>query len=121
MGVRIHGCDVCQTVCPRNRKALEKAVVKDPFLELLDDEFDLEKILFLDDAYYDETVRPIMYNYIKDPNIFRRNAAVALGNTGDPGHIDALRKARDLFDDEDLLKAIDWAIDRLSTSLADRG
>ncbi|WP_165053200.1 MULTISPECIES: hypothetical protein [unclassified Adlercreutzia] len=77
MDERIHGCDACQAKCPRNHDVLEHAAEKDPFLELLAEEFDLEKTLLLDEAYYDEAVRPIMYNYIKDLDIFRRNAAVA--------------------------------------------
>lgn len=113
MGERIHGCDVCQAVCPRNHDVLAKACEKDPFLELLSKEFDLEKILALDDSYYEEVVQPIMYNYIKDMDIFRRNAAVALGNTGNACHIPALRDAKTKTDNPDLLKAIDWAIERL--------
>lgn len=114
MGERIHGCDVCQTVCPRNQRVLDRASTEDPFLESLADEFDLERILMLDDDYYEKTVRPIMYNYITDHDLFRRNAAVALGNSGDESHLPALRKARAATDDPDMLKAIDWAIDRLS-------
>ena len=70
-------------------------------------------MLVLEDAYYDAVVQPIMYNYIKDRDIFRRNAAVALGNTGDAGHLPALRQAREVAESPDVLKAIDWAIDRL--------
>lgn len=113
MGERIHGCDACQVVCPRNRKPLARAAQKDPFLEWLAGEFDLERVLFLDDGYYKDVVQPIMYNYIKDLDVFRRNAAVALGNTGDPGHLPALRRARDTFKNPDVLKAVDWAIVRL--------
>ncbi len=113
MGERIHGCDVCQEVCPRNRGALATARAKDPFLETLAEEFDLERVLELDEAYYEAVVRPIMYNYIKDLDIFRRNAAVALGNTGDVAHLPALRRARDVCDNPDVLKAINWAIERL--------
>lgn len=113
MGERIHGCDVCQQVCPRNHQVLANAAEKDPFLELLAEEFDLEKVLVLDDAYYNAVVRPIMYNYIKDRDIFRRNAAVALGNTGDAQHLPALRQAREATDNPHVLKAIDWAITRL--------
>lgn len=113
MGERIHGCDVCQEVCPRNHRALAAGAEKDPFLGLLAQEFDLEKVLVLDDAYYDAVVQPIMYNYIKDRDIFRRNAAVALGNTGDAGHLPALRQAREVTESPDVLKAIDWAIGRL--------
>ena len=113
MGERIHGCDACQTVCPRNHRILKQAMVKDPFLELLSKEFDLEKTLLLDDAYYEEVVHPIMYNYIRDLDIFRRNAAIALGNTGDASHIPALQEARERTDNPHVLKAIDWAIDQL--------
>ena len=113
MGERIHGCDVCQVVCPRNHDVLANAKAKDPFLELLSEEFDLEKILLLDDEYYEQVVRPIMYNYIKDLDIFRRNAAVALGNSGDPAHLTALREAQTSTDNPDVLKAIDWAIAKL--------
>lgn len=113
MGERIHGCDACQEVCPRNRDVLAAARAKDPFLEALAEEFDLERVLALDEAYYDSVVRPIMYNYIKDLDIFRRNAAVALGNTGDAAHLPALRRARDACGNPDVLKAIDWAIGRL--------
>lgn len=113
MGERIHGCDACQVACPRNRKALARSVQKDPFLELLAREFDLERVLFLDDAYYEDAIQPIMYNYIKDFDIFRRNAAVALGNTGDAGHLPALRRARGTLQNPDVLKAVDWAIERL--------
>lgn len=114
MGERIHGCDECQLACPRNRRALERAAVRDPFLEALAGEFDLEKVLLLDDDYYERVIRPIMYNYISDLDIFRRNAAVALGNSGDVAHLPALRKAREECGNPEVLKAIDWAIDRLS-------
>lgn len=113
MSLHIHGCDVCQVVCPRNADVLANACEKDAFLEKLSKEFDLEKILFLDEAYYEEVIRPIMYNYIKDLDIFRRNAAVALGNTGDVSHLPALRKARSEYSEPHILAAIDWAIDRL--------
>lgn len=113
IGVRIHGCDVCQTVCPRNKNVLSRATVKDPFLELLSSEFDLEKILMLDEDYYNKVVNPIMYNYIKDLDIFRRNAAIALGNTGDASHLPALRDAQSSTDNPHILKAVNWAIEKL--------
>lgn len=113
MGLRIHGCDECQLVCPRNHAVLAAPKRRDAFLDLLGEEFDLEKILALDNAYYDAVVHPIMYNYIKDNDIFRRNAAIALGNTGDPAHLPALRSALDATDREPVRKAIVWAIERL--------
>ncbi len=71
-------------VRPKNKEFLSRAVQKDEFLDLLEGEFDLEKILLLDDEYYERVVYPIMHNYIRDLDIFRRNAAVALGTRGIP-------------------------------------
>lgn len=112
LGTHIHGCDVCQLACPRNRAVLARASVRDPFLEELSERFDLEKILFLDEDYYRETVYPIMYNYIRDLDIFRRNAAIALGNSGDPRHIPALKRAA-REGSEGVREAARWAVEKL--------
>ena len=93
---------------------LENASRKDWFLEELKKDFDLERILLLDDDYYEDVVRPIMYNYIGDMDLFRRNAAIALGNTGDPSHVPALEKA---MEDKNPLvfEAAQWAIEKLTS------
>ncbi len=112
MGLSIHGCDRCQEACPRNEPVLAKATRKDPFLERLRQEFDLEKVLLLDDAYYERVVYPVMYNYITVPWLFQRNAAIALGNTLDPVHLPVLRRAKEACPEE-VQEYIDWAIMRI--------
>lgn len=100
VGEHIHGCDICQVVCPRNHAVLHGPRRKDPFLESLAERFDLERVLMMtgfDDPYYRDVVYPIMYNYIRDIDLFRRNAAIALGNSGDRSHIAALQHAADTF------------------------
>lgn len=91
--VRIHGCDNCQMACPRNKKVLQQATKKDLFLELLEEEFDLEKVLQMDEEYYKRVLYPIGYNYITKKEVFQRNAAVALGNTKDEKYVPSLIKA----------------------------
>ena len=93
IGTRIHGCDACQEACPRNQHALQNATVKDPFLEWLSTEFKLERVLFADDDYYEACIKPVMYNYITDLDIFRQNAAIAMGNSGDKNYLPALERA----------------------------
>lgn len=113
LGTRIHGCDACQTVCPRNRKVLENARRKDRFLETIKEEFDLERVLLLDSEYYENVLYPIMYNYIRDLNLFRRNAAIALGNTGDVRHVKALKTALDTAEDPMVREAVIWALEKI--------
>lgn len=111
-GSYIHGCDVCQKVCPRNRKVLANASRKDRFLEQLKEDFDLEEILLMDEEYYQSVVHPIMYNYIRDTDLFRRNAAIALGNSRNPAHLQALEQAS-RHPNESVQEAARWAIGRL--------
>ena len=112
MGTRVHGCDVCQEGCPRNSAKLKAKFPEDPFLVQLAEEFSLPKMLEMSDLFYEKTVRPIMYNYINDKKYFQRNAAIALGNSGDPDHIPVLDRAME--DPEELVRGYAaWALGRI--------
>ena len=113
IGIKVHGCDICQEVCPRNARVFEDANRTDPFLEAVKSRINLENLLFFDDEYYDEVIHPLMYNYIKDKNIFRRNAARAMGNSGDPAYIPALERAIAEFPDTIVEAAARKALDQL--------
>ncbi|MDA8116134.1 MAG: DUF1730 domain-containing protein [Actinomycetota bacterium] len=77
MGVRVYGCDICQEVCPYNRKVAESAA--DPLAQL----GELVEILAMDDS---EVLARFSHLYLprRDPSVLRRNALAAIGNLG-PG------------------------------------
>ena len=90
IGCHIHGCDVCQDVCPRNQKKLKEAKPMDKFVEAIAPDITLPKILRMDEEFYAKRVHPIMYNYIKDMRYFKRNAIIALGNSGEEAYVPEL-------------------------------
>jgi len=112
MGTCVHGCDTCQEVCPRNSKKLKTKYPEDPFLVQLAEEFSIVNMLAMPDGYYERIIHPIMYNYIKDKKYLRRNAAIALGNTGDAKYIPVL--ARVMEDPEEIVREYSaWALGRI--------
>ena len=58
-----------------------------------------------------------MYNYIRDKKYFQRNAAIALGNTGDSVFVPDLAKAME--EPEELVRAYAaWALGRIGGNKA---
>ena len=112
MGSWIHGCDICQEVCPRNQRKLKMNLPASPYLRRIASRFDMRKVLLLTEDYYQTVLRPIAYNYIREKKFFRRNAAIALGNSGDRAHVPFLAQA--LADPEPLVRGYAaWALGRL--------
>jgi epoxyqueuosine reductase len=90
-----------------------------PFLEARAKDFDLVSILRMTDEYYENVIGPILYTHITPAErvVFRRNAAVALGNLGDPAAVPALCEALD--DPAEVLRAhAAWALGRIGGSVA---
>jgi epoxyqueuosine reductase len=117
MGTHIFGCDICQTVCPWNRKAPEAAEPAFlpragfaapeliPLLRLSDDEFHAR-------FRGSPVIRAKRRGFI-------RNVAVALGNLRDPRALPALEAV--LHEAEPLLRGhAAWALGRLGGGEARR-
>lgn len=117
LGERIHGCDECQLACPRNAGKVKAQYPKDAFLEELAQNFSLGKTLRMPPGYYEACLKPVMYNYIKETRFFQRNAAVAMGNSGNRDYIPDLIAALD--DPAETVRAhTAWALGRLGGNQA---
>jgi epoxyqueuosine reductase len=107
MGDWVFGCDVCQEVCPWNRKApagAEPELGGRADLERLD----LVELLSLSEEEFRHRFRGTALMRAQRRGLLR-NAALALGNAGDPAALPALRRA--LTDPEALVRvAAAWAI-----------
>jgi epoxyqueuosine reductase len=119
MGQHVHGCDICQEVCPRNRAKLKEPKPEDPFLREIAEDFSLTKMLHMAGSFYEKRIQPLMYNYIREPKYFRRNAAVALGNSRDPAYIPDLEA--EMENPEELIRThAAWALGQIGTAAAKR-
>jgi epoxyqueuosine reductase len=115
LGDWVFGCDVCQEVCPWNRKApttQEPAFQPRGDLEALD----LLELLSLSEEQFRSRFRGTALMRARRRGLLR-NAALILGNRADPAALPALRKA--LADPEPLIReAAQWAIDRIEEATA---
>jgi epoxyqueuosine reductase len=108
LGSQVYGCDICQDVCPWNR-GIEKRrsgqvppPESEPHVSLVD------WLEASDEELADRYDR--LFVPRNDPRYLRRNALIALGNTG--GEPDLARRYVE-SDDELLREHAEWALERL--------
>ena len=66
----------------------------------------------MSEEFYRTRVQPLMYNYLREKKYFQRNAAIAMGNSGDRAFIPALGRA--LQEPEALVRGTAaWAIGKI--------
>jgi epoxyqueuosine reductase len=110
LGDQAYGCDICQDVCPWNRGVEKRRAEAGP-PSAAEPTVDLVEWLAADG---DALVRRYDRLYVprNDPRYLRRNALVALGNTGGPEHRDAV--AAYAADPDPMLREhAEWALARL--------
>jgi epoxyqueuosine reductase len=115
VGDWLFGCDVCQEVCPWNRKA---PTTDEPAFQPRADltPVDAIELLSLDEAGFRERFRKTPMWRAKRPGLLR-NAAIVLGNAGDSRAVPALIGA--LNDPEPVIRgAAAWSLGELGTEAA---
>jgi epoxyqueuosine reductase len=111
LGEWIFGCDVCQEVCPWNRKA---PPTREPAFAATEPLGPLGELLSLDDRAFRARFRHSALWRAKRIGLVR-NVAIALGSRRDPSAAPALRRLLD--DPEPVVRgAARWALGRLATA-----
>jgi epoxyqueuosine reductase len=113
LGDWVFGCDICQEVCPWNRKAPPSA---EPAFQPREDleSIDLVELLGLSEEAFRLHFRGTALTRAKRRGLLR-NAAIVLGNQGDPAALPALERALD--DPEPLVReAARWAIEQITAT-----
>ena len=110
MGRLVFGCDICQDVCPWNRRApIAASDALPPRSELINPS--LEWLASLDGPTFNRTFRGSPLERTGRRRL-QRNVAIAMGNSGDPSFSPKLREwARG--EDAVLAEAAQWALDKL--------
>jgi epoxyqueuosine reductase len=115
IGDWLFGCDVCQEVCPWNRRRPLEGTVTLAHRDDLES-LDAIELLGLDEPAFRERFRGTAFLRAKRRGLLR-NAALVLGNVGDERALPALRRAAE--DPEPLIaEAARWAIERIETTMS---
>ena len=115
IGSWVFGCDICQDVCPWNRKS--SRTHEPGFLPQNGTyPFDLEQVLSLTEETFRKQFNKSTLKRPKRAGLLR-NAAIALGNHGDPRSVPCLSRAME--DREPLIRgAAAWALGKIGSQEA---
>jgi epoxyqueuosine reductase len=117
MGNRIFGCDDCQLICPWNRFAKHTNEVDFSPRHQLDNQDLLELFSWSEEEFLAKTegsaIRRTGYQG------WRRNIAIALGNSGDPKAVEVIKEALNAQTDTPMVQEhLLWALNQLSSESA---
>ena len=112
MGRHVFGCDICQDVCPWNRKAPATTVAEfQPRPELVNPE--LEWLVEMSDEEFRAIFRGSPVRRAKRAGL-RRNAVIAIGNSGENKFLPVLEKLLDNDEEDEALRETGaWALRKL--------
>jgi len=113
MGRQVFGCDICQDVCPWNRKApATKAADFQPRAELVNPALDW--LAEMSEEEFRRVFRDSPVRRAKRSGL-RRNAVIAMGNSGKRRFLPVLERMAE--DEDDVIReSAGWALRKLSSS-----
>lgn len=117
MGNWIFGCDICQDVCPYNKKVLPTTHLE--FQPTTPDISSPNLIEWLKLTEHEETFRQKFRGtpLLRPKRVgLRRNIAVALGNSQDEAALEPLRQALQSEPDQNVREHLAWALQQLESN-----
>ncbi len=115
MGRHVFGCDICQDVCPWNtRAASRRAVSTQPEFQARPGLVDpsLDHLVNMSEEDFREQFRGSPIKRAKRSGL-RRNAVIAMGNSGDASFLPTLRNFAEDDSDPVMAEHACWAIQRI--------
>ena len=88
MGIKIYGCDTCQSVCPKN-KGIINSNHEEFIPEITKGYMDLEELLYISNRQFKNKYGHMAGSW-RGKTIFKRNAIIALGNRKEIRNIELL-------------------------------
>lgn len=112
MGNQIYGCDVCQLVCPKNKKNSELEQAKDYNALLVD----LAELLDISKVDFNKKYGSLSGSW-RGKNVWKRNALIAIANLGLNSMYDNVKK--ELKNPSDMIKIYSsWSLMKLDRQKA---
>jgi epoxyqueuosine reductase QueG len=113
-GTCIAQCNVCVDVCPKNKKLAVQTAIDNPE-ELVYPE--IAGLVNISQERYQQLFGDTFFDFMfMDKKYIQRNAAVALGNYGDPASIPYLRQALAADPEEIVRSHAAWALGKIGTA-----
>jgi epoxyqueuosine reductase len=109
MGRHVFGCDICQDICPWNRRAPTASDALPPRSELVNPSLDW--LASMDGPTFNRTFRGSPLERTGRRRL-HRNVAIAMGNSGSRAYTPKLREWAE-GEDPVLAEAAKWALDKL--------